>query len=209
MASIIGAKNGLVPKSRPRSRNVEEIKISAGWVEDQNNHYLLVDLPGFKKEEVKIETDRVDEVTVSGERQERENKFLYFERKFKVPENSDIGNTSGMLEDGILTVTVPKRVVPTMKEEPKIPEKEKEPKKEIQESLAQRKEEGPREDKQEQREFCKESKDMLEKQGADGSLFNMLKHKGIILTAIIAFSLGVLVSRKIDIGSRKIIAHKP
>ncbi|KAI4365908.1 hypothetical protein MLD38_021847 [Melastoma candidum] len=58
--------------------------------------------PRFKKEEVKIETNRV---LVSGERQERENKFLYFERKFKGPENSDIGNTSGMLEDGILTVT--------------------------------------------------------------------------------------------------------
>lgn len=175
---------------------------------------------GFKKEEVKIETDRIDEVTISGERQERENKFLYFERKFKVPVNSEIGNTSGMLEDGILTVTMPKRVVPPVKEEHGIPDKEKESKKEMKEAPGQKHvdapgqkhEDGPREDKSEMKEFCEESKEMLQKLEDDKSLFknalNVLRHKGCILTAVIAFSLGVLVSRKFDTASRETVARK-
>lgn len=70
----------------------------------------------FRKEEIKLEVDDADQVKVSGLRKLNETKYVYFDQTFKVPENGDINRTTGRLEDGILTVTVPKKE--TEKEEP-------------------------------------------------------------------------------------------
>lgn len=156
---------------------------------------------------MKIQTDNIDsmeQITISGERQEKENKFVYFEQKFKVPENSDIQKATGKIEDGILTVTVPKRMV-AVKEDVKILDHEKELKKEIQEPREKKHKDESKEEKS-QREYCMESKEILEKWENEGSLFKsalklLQRNKGIVLTAVLAFSLGVFVSRKFDSSS--------
>jgi HSP20 family protein len=81
---------------------------------------LTVDLPGFKKENVQIElTD--DSVTVSAKRSAREDEegknFVrrerssqMFYRKISLPEEIFSDEASAKLEDGVLEVSLPKRV---------------------------------------------------------------------------------------------------
>ncbi|KAK3035680.1 hypothetical protein RJ639_032552 [Escallonia herrerae] len=90
---------------------VDDLVPPFGWTEDSTCHYLLVDLPGFRREEVKLEAnDQIRQIMVSGERQVNE-KNMRFHQTFYLPENSDIQNISGQFEGGILSVTIPKKAI--------------------------------------------------------------------------------------------------
>ncbi|KAK4731222.1 hypothetical protein R3W88_024210 [Solanum pinnatisectum] len=89
------------------------------WKETSEAHVFKVDVPGIKKEEVKVEVEEGRILQISGERsreQEEKNdqwhrmerssgKFL---RRFRLPENTKTGEIKAAMENGVLTVTVPK-----------------------------------------------------------------------------------------------------
>uniref|UniRef100_A0A0D3AIP6 SHSP domain-containing protein n=1 Tax=Brassica oleracea var. oleracea TaxID=109376 RepID=A0A0D3AIP6_BRAOL len=101
----------------------------ADVIEHPNAYVFVVDMPGIKGEEIKVQVENENVLVVSGERQ-RENKesegvkyvrmerrIGKFMRKFQLPENADLEKISAVCNDGVLKVTVEKLPPP----EPKKP----------------------------------------------------------------------------------------
>jgi len=78
--------------------------------EDKDNYLARFEMPGVKKEDVKIElNDRL--LSVSAEKKEKngdEESSYSYSRSISVPDSVKADSISAKLEDGILTVTLPK-----------------------------------------------------------------------------------------------------
>ncbi|WOK93259.1 18.1 kDa class I heat shock protein [Canna indica] len=92
------------------------------WKETPEAHVFKADLPGVKKEEVKVEVEEGRVLQISGERskesEEKNDKWHRVERssgkflrRFRLPENAKVDQVKANMENGVLTVTVPKEEV--------------------------------------------------------------------------------------------------
>jgi HSP20 family protein len=87
-------------------------------IENDKNYFLSVDLPGMKKEDIKIEV-LDNALVISGERQSEQKKetdnyqqiekvYGSFRRSFSLPKTVNIENIQAFHEDGVLEITIPK-----------------------------------------------------------------------------------------------------
>ncbi|XP_078174780.1 16.9 kDa class I heat shock protein 2-like [Carex rostrata] len=92
------------------------------WKETPEAHIIKADIPGVKKEEVKVEVEEGNVLKISGERnkekEEKNDKWHHVERssgkfmrRFRLPENAKVDQVKAAMENGVLTVTVPKEEV--------------------------------------------------------------------------------------------------
>ncbi|GFZ07760.1 hypothetical protein Acr_19g0006970 [Actinidia rufa] len=175
----------------------EEIVPSSDWTEDSSCHILLVDLPGFKKEWLKLQVDAQGYLLVSGQRQASENKIVHFEQTYKVPENSETEKISGKFESEVLYVIVPKQVKEEEREHQNGPA-----------YVVEEKHGNDQENKNDENTRVAHDKGFQEairetqwhQAGLLGSFVEVLsKNKGIVVTAVLAFSLGVLVCQRFQL----------
>lgn len=86
--------------------------------EADNAFHIDVDLPGVKKDDIKVDLQK-DVLTISGERKTKEEikeedyykvetSFGKFTRSFTLPDNADVENIEAKTVDGVLEVIVPK-----------------------------------------------------------------------------------------------------
>ncbi|KAJ8626637.1 hypothetical protein MRB53_019944 [Persea americana] len=110
----------LISPSRDQTSPLANVRID--WKETQEAHIIQAELPGMKKEEVKVEVDEGRVLQIRGEKsQEREEKtdkwhkversWGKFLRRFRLPENAKVDDVKATMENGVLTVVVPKEEV--------------------------------------------------------------------------------------------------
>lgn len=88
-------------------------------VEHEKEYEILANLPGYKKEDVKIslhENQLLIEATCNVNKEEQKGTVYRCERysgsyrrNLMLPENADSGKISAKMEDGVLRLSIPKR----------------------------------------------------------------------------------------------------
>ncbi|KAL8210721.1 hypothetical protein R6Q57_005158 [Mikania cordata] len=109
---------GDLPESSRETTAISNARID--WRETPEAHVFKADLPGLKKEEVKVEVEDDRVLQISGERtreheEQDDDKWHRVERttgkflrRFRLPENVKMERVTATMENGVLTVTVPK-----------------------------------------------------------------------------------------------------
>lgn len=98
------------------------VNMQIDWKETPESHVFKADLPGLKKEEVKVEVEDGRILQISGERsmekEDKNDKWHRIERsrgkflrRFLLPDNAKVDQVKAAMADGVLTVTVPKEEV--------------------------------------------------------------------------------------------------
>lgn len=124
--SMIPTNNNLFEGS-PFSTSIQELSREnpsflneqVDWNETPEAHVLKAGIPGLKKDEVKIEVEDGRVLQIRGERSlERqelndgchrvERSSGKFMRSFTLPSNCKMDGVMASMEDGVLTVTIPK-----------------------------------------------------------------------------------------------------
>ena len=89
------------------------------WKETPDAHVFKADLPGVNKEQVKVEVEEGRVLQISGEKkkenEEKNDKWHRIERsqgkflrRFRLPENAKVEEVKASMDNGVLTITVPK-----------------------------------------------------------------------------------------------------
>lgn len=92
---------------------------SVDWKETPSEHVFKADLPGLRKEDVKVQIEDGRTLSISGQRQKEvvhktdtwhrvERSSGQFMRKFRLPENANLDHITAKVDSGVLTVVVPK-----------------------------------------------------------------------------------------------------
>uniref|UniRef100_M8BZ79 Uncharacterized protein n=1 Tax=Aegilops tauschii TaxID=37682 RepID=M8BZ79_AEGTA len=99
--------------------------VRVDWKETPAAHVFTADLPGVRKGDAKVEVVDGDVLIISGQRAREkeegggkdgrwhrvERSSGGFERRFRLPGGVRVDGVSASMEDGVLTVTVPKEEV--------------------------------------------------------------------------------------------------
>ncbi|GMH11825.1 hypothetical protein Nepgr_013666 [Nepenthes gracilis] len=124
------AEKHLNTPSRVYVRDAKAMARTPADVKELPNAYqFIVDMPGVKPSEVKVQLEDDNVLVVSGERRREKEKdekdgvkYLRMERrigksmrKFALPENANTNAVSAVSQDGVLTVTVEKLPPPQPK----------------------------------------------------------------------------------------------
>ncbi|KAL4611334.1 hypothetical protein ACB092_08G116300 [Castanea dentata] len=99
-------------KSQTDNRVYEEIETQFEWAIEEGLDTLLVHVPGFRREELKVQVTSAGNLRVSGQRSLGKNKWKRFDKEFTIPPNVDTNAISAKYDENIIYVKLPKVIAP-------------------------------------------------------------------------------------------------
>ncbi|KAK6776709.1 hypothetical protein RDI58_027710 [Solanum bulbocastanum] len=103
------------------NQTYENFEPTTELVQEQDSDTLLLDLTGFKKEQVRVQLTRTGVLKISGQRPVAESKWLRFQKDFSVSQNCDKTKISAKFENGILHVKQPKLITSSENKDQELP----------------------------------------------------------------------------------------
>ncbi|KAK3036166.1 hypothetical protein RJ639_029903 [Escallonia herrerae] len=94
------------------NRVYDEFDPLTEWVAEEACDTLLLHLPGFKKEQLRVQLTSSRNLIISGERQLRDNTWRRFRKEVSISANCDVNSISAKYEDGLLFIRQPKLITP-------------------------------------------------------------------------------------------------
>ncbi|KAG2710800.1 hypothetical protein I3760_04G046500 [Carya illinoinensis] len=96
------------------------------WLESPTAHILKINVPGFSKDDIKVQIEEGNILQIKGkggkeEPHEKDAVWLVaergtgkreFSREIELPENVKVDQIKGQVENGVLTIVVPKDTTP-------------------------------------------------------------------------------------------------
>lgn len=109
------------PAPRQESEDKNGFKPRTDILEDNQKMYFQIELPGVKKEEVKLAVNSDNMMTISGKKARniaegvnlccrQERRFGDFVRSFQLPDYLDTDKISAKYDSGVLFVTIERKV---------------------------------------------------------------------------------------------------
>ncbi|KAL8545711.1 hypothetical protein ACS0TY_005731 [Phlomoides rotata] len=86
----------------------EDLKPTSEWQHGDESHHLIIHLPGFTNEQIRVSTEGKNIIRVRGERLAG-NKWSRFLEDFQVPRDGEITSVRARFGEGRLNIAVPKK----------------------------------------------------------------------------------------------------
>ncbi|KAI4386164.1 hypothetical protein MLD38_004122 [Melastoma candidum] len=102
--------------ANPSNRVYEDFDPTFEWANEDEADILLLFLPGFRKEQIKVQITSAGNLMVTGERQVGDNRWSRFRKEMPIKPNYDSNKISAKYENGILFVKHMKKITTLAKE---------------------------------------------------------------------------------------------
>ncbi|CAA0372329.1 unnamed protein product [Arabidopsis thaliana] len=90
------------------NRIYDEFEPLSNWKTEQGFEALTIYLPGFRKEQLKVQVTTTRKLRVMGDRPAGANKWIRFRKEFPIPPNIDVDSVSAKFEGANLVVRLPR-----------------------------------------------------------------------------------------------------
>nr|GMD84388.1 inactive protein RESTRICTED TEV MOVEMENT 2-like [Ipomoea batatas]GME01692.1 inactive protein RESTRICTED TEV MOVEMENT 2-like [Ipomoea batatas]GME08038.1 inactive protein RESTRICTED TEV MOVEMENT 2-like [Ipomoea batatas] len=98
--------------------NYEDFDPDYDQVQEPQVDTLLIYLPDFRKEQIRVQLTGTGILKISGQRRLEGDKWKRFLKQFQVSSNCDTNRISAKFESGTLYITQPKLIIPAAVEKP-------------------------------------------------------------------------------------------
>ncbi|KAI6669714.1 hypothetical protein NL676_004599 [Syzygium grande] len=98
--------------ARTAGREYEDFDPTTNWALEDTSDTLLIHLPGFKKEQLRVQISSAGNLRVMGERLVSGNKWSRFRKELPISSNYDSNKIGAKFDNGILHVKFPKIIIP-------------------------------------------------------------------------------------------------
>ncbi|XP_072953300.1 16.0 kDa heat shock protein, peroxisomal [Typha angustifolia] len=95
---------------------------SMDWIETSSSHLIKINVPGFGREEIKVQLEEGNVLSIRGEAKEETPKDAVwhvaergkgeFAREVALPDHVRADQIKAQVENGVLTVVIPKEPIP-------------------------------------------------------------------------------------------------
>uniref|UniRef100_A0A2N9FX36 SHSP domain-containing protein n=1 Tax=Fagus sylvatica TaxID=28930 RepID=A0A2N9FX36_FAGSY len=102
-------------KLKPVNRVYEDIDPQIEWAYEEGLDTVIVHLPEFRKEQLKVEIASTGNIRVSGQRSLGNNKWKRFVKEIPIPSNVDNNAIHANFQENILYIKLPKVIAPAPK----------------------------------------------------------------------------------------------